>query len=65
MNCGSMSSREAVHLFKYGSDSTNVDCELEDYLEDELLNIASQNLAMYTENNPAVAFAEKRKETDE
>lgn len=48
-----------------GSNSTNVNCELEDYLEDELLNIATQNLAMYTENNPAVTFAEKRKETDE
>lgn len=48
-----------------GTDSANVDCELEDYLEDELLNIATQNLAMYTENNAAVAFAEKRKETEE
>lgn len=48
-----------------GADSANVDCELEDYLEDELLDLAVQNLAMYTENNSAVVYADKRKQDNE
>ena len=37
-----------------GQDSYNQDCELETYLEDELLDLTVQNLAMYTENASAV-----------
>lgn len=48
-----------------GSDSENVNCELEDYLEEELLDIASQFIAMYTENIPAAQYAEKRQEKNE
>lgn len=48
-----------------GTDSTNVDCELEDYLEDELIDLAVQSLAMYTENNSAVVYAEKRIQNNE
>lgn len=48
-----------------GSDSTTVDCELEEYLEDELLDLAVQSLAMYTENNSAVVYAEKRIQNNE
>lgn len=48
-----------------GSDSTNQDCELEAYLEDEIIDIAVQNLAMYTENNSAVETSELRKNTNE
>ena len=33
-----------------GQDSYDADCELETYLEDELLDLTVQNLAMYTEN---------------
>lgn len=47
-----------------GSDSTTENCELEDYLEDELLDLAVENLAQYTEN-PAAAFAKQRQDTDE
>ncbi len=43
-----------------GSASTDVDCELNDYLEDELLNIVVQNLAEYTENASAVQSAQMR-----
>jgi hypothetical protein len=31
-----------------------INCELADYLEDELLDLTVQNLAMYTENAAAV-----------
>ena len=37
-----------------GTDSKNQDCELEDYLYDELLDLTVQNLAMFTENTPSV-----------
>lgn len=48
-----------------GTESTNVDCELEDYLEDELLDLAVESLAMYTENPSAVAYSQQRqKETE-
>lgn len=43
-----------------GTESTNVDCEFEEYMEDELLDLAVKCLAMYTENNSAVVYAEKR-----
>lgn len=40
-----------------GTDSSTQSCELEDYLEDELLDLTVQNLAMYTENQPAAEAA--------
>lgn len=48
-----------------GSPSINTDCELELYLEDELLDLTVQNLAMYTENQSAVQNAAYRIQTNE
>jgi hypothetical protein len=48
-----------------GTPSTNVDCELEAYLEDELLDLTVQNLAMYTENQSAVQSSIYRIQTNE
>jgi len=48
-----------------GTPSTNQDCELEEYLEDELLDLTVQNLAMYTENSAAVQSAQFRIQTNE
>jgi len=48
-----------------GQDSYNQDCELETYLEDELLDLTVQNLAMYTENVSAVQSAQVRIQTNE
>ena len=48
-----------------GSPSTDVDCELETYLEDELVDLTVQNLAMYTENASAVQSAQFRIQTNE
>jgi len=48
-----------------GSASKDQDCELEDYLEDELLDITVENLSTYTENDYAAQSAKYRKETDE
>lgn len=48
-----------------GTASINQDCELEAYLEDELLDLTVESLAMYTENAPAVQSAEIRKNTNE
>jgi hypothetical protein len=48
-----------------GTDSTDVDCELKNYLEDELIDLAVQNLAMYTENAAAVQSAQFRIQTNE
>lgn len=48
-----------------GSDSTDNDCELEEYLEDELVDLTVQNLAMYTENASAVQSAQFRIQTNE
>jgi hypothetical protein len=48
-----------------GTDSTDVDCELETYLEDELLDLTVQNLAMYTENAAAVQSSQIRIQTNE
>lgn len=48
-----------------GSASTDEDCELAEYLEDELLDLTVQNLAMYTENVPAVQSSQYRIETNE
>lgn len=43
-----------------GTDSIKTDCELHYYLEDELLNLAVEELAMDTENVPAVQFTQER-----
>jgi len=43
-----------------GSDSINQDCELKNYLKDELIDIAVQRLAMYTENVAATQNAQAR-----
>ncbi len=48
-----------------GTASTNVDCELELFLEDELLDLTVQNLAMYTENISAVQSSQMRIQTNE
>ena len=48
-----------------GSPSVNQDCELETYLEDELLDLTVQNLAMYTENVSAVQSSQMRIQTNE
>jgi hypothetical protein len=48
-----------------GTDSVDQDCELEKYLEDELLDLTVQNLAMYTENASAVQSAQFRIQTNE
>lgn len=48
-----------------GQASVNQDCELETYLEDELLDLTVQNLAMYTENQSAIQSAAYRIQTNE
>jgi hypothetical protein len=48
-----------------GSPSVDQDCELETYLEDELLDLTVQNLAMYTENQFAVQSSQARIQTNE
>lgn len=48
-----------------GTDSIDNDCELEEYLEDELVDLTVQNLAMYTENAAAVQSAQFRIQTNE
>lgn len=48
-----------------GNSSSNQDCELNDYLEDELVDLAVQNLAMYTENVAAVQSSQLRIQTNE
>lgn len=48
-----------------GLPSIDTDCELELYLEDELLDLTVQNLAMYTENQSAVQSSIYRIQTNE
>ena len=48
-----------------GEPSFDQNCELETYLEDELLDITVQSLAMYTENMSAVQTAQMRIQTNE
>jgi hypothetical protein len=48
-----------------GNPSFDNDCELETYLEDELLDLTVQNLAMYTENQSAVQNSAFRIKTNE
>ena len=47
-----------------GNPSQNVDCELADYLEDELLDLTVQNLSMYIENNTAIQTSQMRINTN-
>jgi len=48
-----------------GSDSVDQNCELEPYLEDELLDLTVLNLAEYTENTSAAQGAIQRIQTNE
>lgn len=48
-----------------GTESKDVDCELEMYLEDELLDLTVLNLAEYTENQSAMMTAQARIQTNE
>ena len=48
-----------------GEDSINTDCELNDYLEDELLDLTIANLADFTENMSAGQLARARSQTIE
>jgi hypothetical protein len=48
-----------------GNPSFDQDCELETYLEDELLDLTVQNLAMYTDNASAAQSAQYRIQTNE
>lgn len=48
-----------------GTPSVNQDCELPSYLEDELLTIADQRLAMFTDNVQATELSQLRKQTIE
>jgi hypothetical protein len=48
-----------------GTDSIDQDCELETYLEDELLDLTVENLSMYTENMSAMQTAQQRIQTNE
>jgi len=48
-----------------GEPSYDQNCELETYLEDELLDLTVESLAMYTENMSAVQTAQMRIQTNE
>lgn len=48
-----------------GTESIDQDCELESYLENELVDLAVQDLAEYTENTSAVQSAQFRIQTTE
>lgn len=48
-----------------GNESINQDCELADYLQDELVNLAIMELSMITENIPSVQFTQERIKTQE
>ena len=56
---------KAGYIQLNGDASTDVDCDLALFLEDELLDLTVQNLAMYTENAAAVQSAQFRIQTDE
>jgi len=56
---------KAGYIMLDGEPSVDSDCELELYLEDELLDLTVQNLAMYTENQSAVQSAAYRIQTNE
>jgi len=56
---------KAGYIMLDGLPSFDEDCELELYLEDELLDLTVQNLAMYTENDDAAKNAAYRIQTNE
>ncbi len=56
---------KAGYVMLDGLPSFDQDCELETYLEDELLDLTVQNLAMYTENQSAVQSSIYRIQTNE
>lgn len=56
---------KAGYIMLDGSSSFDQNCELELYLEDELLDLTVQNLAMYTENQSAVQSSIYRIQTNE
>jgi len=56
---------KAGYIMLDGTPSFDQDCELELYLEDELLDLTVQNLAMYTENASAAQSAQFRIQTNE
>ncbi len=56
---------KAGYIMLDGNESSDQDCELETYLEDEILDLAVQNLAMFTENQSAVQSAQFRIQTNE
>ena len=56
---------KAGYIHLDGSASIDTDCELNSYLEDELLDLTVQSLAMYTENASAVQSAQFRIQTNE
>lgn len=56
---------KAGYIMLDGSPSFDQNCELETYLEDELLDLTVQNLAMYTENQSAVQSSMYRIQTNE
>jgi len=56
---------KAGYIMLDGTPSTDVNCELELYLEDEIVDLTVQNLAMYTENATAVQSAQFRIQTNE
>lgn len=56
---------KAGYIMLDGNPSIDTDCELETYLEDELLDLTVQNLAMYTENASALQSAQFRIQTNE
>lgn len=48
-----------------GIPSSTIDLDLPYYLEDEILDLATQSLAFYTENTPAAQAMENKKNTNE
>jgi len=56
---------KAGYVMLNDENSVDSDCELASYLEDEILDLAVQNLAMYTENSSAVQSAQFRIQTNE
>jgi hypothetical protein len=48
-----------------GTASIDENCELNYYLEDELVDLTVQNLAMYTENAGAMNSSQNRIQTNE
>jgi hypothetical protein len=56
---------KAGYIMLDGLPSFDQDCELELYLEDELLDLTVENLAMYTENQSAVQSSIYRIQTNE